>query len=176
MEQKFKRGNLVLIISGEYKGKQAIIQYSYKDKYGGDDINSYSVVFVETGHSVAWLTTSELELVEVGGEHLLEEAKEKRKETTKRNKDIKFILGKLETGSLNSESILHLFDLIGYDSQFKKNGEFYTLHSEWAGLINLFIHIKNAKTLEEAESVLTQEGKDEFNVKRVWEEFNNNKS
>ncbi|MFW6243142.1 MAG: hypothetical protein ACOC2W_03190 [bacterium] len=172
MVQKFKRGNLVLIINGEYEGKEAIIQYSYKDKYGGNDIDSYSIVFTEDGNSLAWLNTKELQLIDEGGEYLLDQIKEKRKELSKRNKNIKYILGQLENGSLNSESILHLFNLIGYESKFLDNGEFHVLYSEWISLSKLFIHIKDSKTLEDAESVLTEDGKKQFNIKKVWEEFN----
>lgn len=175
-EQKFKRGNLVILKNDEYNGKEAIIQYSYKDKYGGNNINDYSVVFKEDGNSLAWLNTSELELIDEGGEYLLDEAKEKRKEISKRNKDLKYILSILEEGTLNSESVLYLFDLIGFRSKFIENGEFMYLYNDWSSLVKLFVHIKNSNTLEEAESVLTDDGKKIFNVKNVWEEFNKYKN
>ena len=170
--QRFKRGNLV---KDKETGKEAVIQYSYAEKYGGDKFNDYSIIFLEDGNSSAWYGDGDLIFIDKGGDDILKVAKEKREEIRKRNTDIKYILSKLED-SLSSESILFLFDLIGFDSQFKKKGEFYILFSEWSNMYKLFIHIKDSKTLEDAESVLTEEGKKELNIKRVWEEFNKYKS
>ena len=94
MEQKFKRGNLVKVLVGSIVwtlakngvetivqdirpgdvGRKAVIEYSYADRFGGNNVDSYSVIFLDTGNSLAWKRTNELELVEEGGEHLFEEA------------------------------------------------------------------------------------------------------
>lgn len=87
-EQKFKRGNLVKVLVGhqiwsnkegttdispEDVGRSAIIEYSYAEKYGGSDVDSYSIIWCDTGGSLAWKRTNELELINEGGEHLFEE-------------------------------------------------------------------------------------------------------
>ncbi|KUJ56438.1 hypothetical protein [Chryseobacterium aquaticum] len=76
--QKFKRGNLVKIaddlgegMSHFEKGKEAIILFSYKDLYGGNNDKSYEVVFPDTGTTSAWYKEHQLTLIEEGGEHLI---------------------------------------------------------------------------------------------------------
>lgn len=183
--QKFKRGNLVEILVGhigytnegekdfqpEDVGRKAIIEYSYAEKYGGNDTDSYSIIFEDTGSSMAWKRTNELRLIEEGGEHLFEEAKKKRAAISKRDTDINYILANLEEGSLSSESILLLFDLLGFESSFKRNGEFFALYSDWARLHPVFVHIKNANSLEEVQSVFNQAGLERLNVKEVYQLF-----
>lgn len=87
--QKFKRGNLVKILVGhiiyrnkngafdlrpEDVGRLAIIDYSYAERYGGSDIDSYSIIWLDTGYSLAWKQTNELEFIDKGGDHLFLEA------------------------------------------------------------------------------------------------------
>lgn len=88
--QKFKRGNLVKVLVGhqifstkegavdirpEYVARKAIIRYSYAEEYGGDNIDDYSITWLDSGDSLAWKHERELELLDEGGEHLFEEAK-----------------------------------------------------------------------------------------------------
>lgn len=92
-EPKFKRGNLVRVLVGHLVyggpggvtdispqdvGSLAIIDYVYWDAYGfmypeesrSSHLDDYSIIFLETGHSLAWKRTEELEFLEEGGEHL----------------------------------------------------------------------------------------------------------
>lgn len=185
-EQKFKRGNLVEVLAGhkiwnnkdgvqdiapEEVGKKAIIGYSYAEMYGGRDVDSYSIVWLDTGGSLAWKNTKELKLIDEGGEHLFEEAKQNRERISKQDTDISYIASRLD-GVLSSESVLLLFEMIGHNTSFHRNGEFYTLFSDWEQLRPVFVHIKNAKTLKEAESVFTEEGNRKYNVKKVYDAFN----
>jgi hypothetical protein len=80
-KQKFKRGNLVKILVGhqifsnedgkiktidispENVGREAIIEYSYAERYGGNDFKSYSVVFLDTGGSMSWQPENQMEFV-----------------------------------------------------------------------------------------------------------------
>jgi len=93
-EQKFKRGNLVEVLVGHkiwtskygfidlspnHIGRKAIIEYSYAEKYGGSDVNNYSIIFQDTGNSISWKETDQLKLIDEGGEHLIEQAKLKKK-------------------------------------------------------------------------------------------------
>ena len=186
-EQKFKRGNLVevfrtrmtwskeegeKIYPPESLGK-AIIEYSYADEHGGDDTNSYSIMWQNTGCSHSWFSDRELKLIDAGGEHLLIEAKKTNERLSKQNKDINFILSKLDEGKLNSESILFLFDMLGYYTSFYRNGEFYVLFSDWGKLHPVFVHIKNASTLEEAKSIFTEAGLEKYNIEKVFNAFHN---
>jgi len=168
-KQIFNRGNLVELLVGhqvygyenkiielhpELIGKKAVIEYSYAEKFGGNNINSYSIIFQETGNSSAWKKPYELKFIEKGGEHLLDAAKKVRKELSKKHKSPSYILDLLETGEFNSESILFLFEIFGYESSFNKNGEFFMLHRDWELLHPVFTLIKKAETLEEVEFLL----------------------
>lgn len=99
MEQKFKRGNLVKVLVGHQiwrlekggvqiidmspgdVGRTALIEYSYNDKYGGGNVNDYSIMWTDTGETVAWKSANELELIDEGGEYLFAECLAKIKTT-----------------------------------------------------------------------------------------------
>lgn len=81
MCQVFKKGDLVKVLIGhlmwsyekdgvklldirpDLVGKEAVIEYSYKERYGKGSENLYSILFIENGKSVSWKKGSELELV-----------------------------------------------------------------------------------------------------------------
>ena len=153
------------------KDKDAIIVGSYADEFGGSDTKSYIVMFLDTGCESGWYEEHQLTLIDEGGEHLFEEAEKNRKRILEQDNDINYIVSKLDEGSLSSESILLLFDMLGHDTSFHKNGEFFVLFSDWQQLYPVFLHIKNAKTLEEAESILTEEGRGKYNIQKVFEAF-----
>jgi len=168
-EQKFKRGNLVEVLG---EGRKAIIEYSYAEEYGGSDVDSYSIIWQDTGSSLAWKRTDELKLIDEGGEYLFDEAKKNRERISEQNTDISYIVSKLDEGRLSSESILFLFDMFGHKTSFHRNGEFFILFSDWEQLHPVFLHIKNAETLEDAESIFTEEGRNKYNIKKVYDAFN----
>jgi hypothetical protein len=185
-EQKFKRGNLVEILVGhqihiageesqdispENIGRKAIIEYSYAEKYGGNDVDSYSIIFLDDGNSLSWKHTNELKFIEDGGEHLFEEAKKNKKIRIERDTDITYILSKLDSGSLSSTSILFLFNLLGFESSFLRNGEFFVLYDDWNQLYPVFILLKNAKTIDEILQFFTEEALIKYKVKEVYNAF-----
>ena len=185
-EQKFKRGNLVKVLVGHQiwsnkegvtdispkdVGRFAIIDFSYAERYGGNNVDSYSIIWCDTGESLAWKYTHELELIDEGGEYLFEQAKQNREKISKQNTDINYILSKLDEGALSSESILFLFEKLGFESSFNHNGEFFCLFNDWEKLRPAFVHIKNSKTLEEAKSFFTETWLKKFNVEKVFNEF-----
>ena len=163
MEQKFKRGNLVRVLVGHQipddVGKTALIKYSYNDKYGGGNVDDYSIMWTDTGGTVAWKRTNELELIDEGGEHLFAECLVKREAISKANTDIKQIVENwiAKEGKLSSETILFLFDKIGYKSSFLQNGEFYVLFADWGNLYPLFNVIMTAKIEQDITEILKEE-------------------
>ena len=177
-KQKFKRGNLVYIakdlgplMSHFTSGVNAIVVYSYAEQYGGENISSYSVMFLDDGNLSSWYHESQLTLVEEGGEHLFEIAQENRKKVSEKNKDISYILSQLDEGNFGSESILFLFDMLGYQSSFNRNGEFFILYRDWAELHPIFCHIKNAKNLEEAKCIFKPHALPKYNIEKVYKTF-----
>ena len=184
MEQKFKRGNLVKVLVGHQiwsnkegvkdispddVGKTALIQYSYNDKYGGGNVNDYCIMWTDTGSTVAWKSTNELELIDEGGEHLFAECLAKREAISKANTDIKQIVENwvAKEGKLSSETILFLFDKIGYKSSFLRNGEFYALFVDWGDLYPLFNVIMTAKIEQDVTGILKEECPADFRNKIV---------
>ena len=168
MEQKFERGNKVM--DGK---KEAIIVGSYADKYGGSNRKDYTIMFCETGSTMSWMHESQLQFVEDGGEFLFEQAKVNHDRILKQNLDIDFIKENLN-GGLSSDSILFLFDMIGFKSAFLRNGEYYVLMVDWQILKPVFQHIKNAETIKDAESIITGDGLKVLDVKKVFDAFHSN--
>ena len=183
--QKFKRGNLVKILIGHlihgYEngkttttdidtnqiGQLAIIEYSYAEEYGGDNTDSYSVIFQETGNSLAWKEESQLEFVDEGGEHLFKEAKAKYKAIKEQQTDMKYILANWDKG-MNSASILYMFGILGFVSSFTTNGEYYCLFSEWGIWEPTLKHIINSKTEKEAFKIFPKPIQEKYNLKEFY--------
>lgn len=82
---KFKEGDLCKVLYGqriwyreergvfscdlhpEYVGQTVLINYTYKDEYGGDGDDSYAVTFMTgdmTGKRISWYRNEDLELVD----------------------------------------------------------------------------------------------------------------
>lgn len=177
-EQKFKRGNLVHIakdlgsmMNHFENDKDAIIVGSYADQFGGDETTKYTVMFLDTGDRCSWYQEWQLTLIDEGGEHLFEEAIKNRERISKQNTDINYIAKHLEEGNLSGESILLLFEMLDYNTSFYDNGEFFILFSEWEQLHPIFVHIKNAESLEDAQSIFTKEERNRYNVQKVYSAF-----
>jgi len=191
-EQKFKRGDIVkrnvghiiwqskpneegvdwIDIEPESANKEAVIEYSYFEKFGGDDSdkNKYSIIMLDTGGSSAW--HSDLTFVREGGEGIWNEIAETEKKRKARNTDWVFIIEQLmfNGGRLSSESVLFLFEKIGHRYKFFQNGEYYYLTSEWAHFYPLFFNVVIAN--EEIMIEMSKEpGYDKYPIKELWNEI-----
>lgn len=188
MEQKFKRGNLVKVIAGHqiwtseegFKdissddiGKTALIEYSYSEKYGGSNINDYSIMFTDTGSTLAWRNANQLEFINKGGEHLFAECLAKREAISKANTDLKQICENWEVKkeNLSAETILFLFKKIGFTSSFLTNGEFYVLTLDWLNAYPLFNLIMTTKDKQDVIDILNEELPKDF-TNKILEFFN----
>lgn len=176
--QKFKRGNLVRVVKTgcTYKGnlsvdKEAVILGSYADLYGGTNIYDYSIIFTDDGNECAWFDKLQLILLDEGGEHLIEKAKETQAKTKAKNRDMKYVSEKIETESISAESILFLFEMLGIHSSFNHNGEYFILFEDWRQIKHAFLWIKHAKTIEQAKEAFTPEVLPIVNVEKVFEAF-----
>lgn len=185
MEQKFKRGNLVKVlvgqqvwasterlkdISSDYVGKTAVIEYSYAEKYGGDNTNSYSIMFTDTGSTLAWKNDNELEFIDEGGEHLFADCLAKKEVISKANTNLKQIIEnwELKKGELSYETVLFLFEKIGFKSSFLTNGEFYALTLDWLKAYPLFNLIMTAKNEQDVISILKENIHDDLKNKILY--------
>ena len=59
--------------------------------------------------------------------------------------------------------------MLGFKSSFLTNGEFGILFNDWARLFSVFVCIKHAESLEDAEKLFKKGHK--FNVKEVYNRF-----
>lgn len=188
MEQKFKRGNLVKVIAGHqiwtseegFKdissddiGKTALIEYSYSEKYGGSNINDYSIMFTDTGSTLAWRNANQLEFIDKGGEHLFAECLAKREAISKANTDLKQIVENWEVQkeTLSAETILFLFGKIGFSSSFLTNGEFYVLTLDWLNAFSLFNLIMTTKNKQDVIDILNEDLPKDF-INKILGFFN----
>ena len=154
VKSKFKRGNLVHIakdlgisMSHFENDVDVIVMGTYSDFYGGDDIDIYQVMFLDTSNTGAWYKEHQLTLINEGGEHLIKQAQEIRDETVKNNTNIDYIITNLDDCNLTTDAALFLFDLIGYRCNgWYNHGEYYSLLAAWDNLYPLFIHIKNSSS------------------------------
>ena len=147
-EKMFKRGNLV-----RFKNKERVAYWNtdgavkeenpYYDKLAiiNKISGEYSVCLLDGSNSMAWFDDDEFELVDEGGEYLFEEYEKNKAELDKQYTNINWI--KENFSNISSTSMLYLFELIGVDSVFKHNGEYYTLFLEWSLLKNIFEGIFN---------------------------------
>lgn len=169
-EQKFKRGNRVKVaddysniiyISGdrelpkhESAGKEAFIIGSYADQFGGSDYSKYTLMFKD-GSTCSWFPESELSLIDEGGEHLIEEAQKKFQEEEKLHRDIKYITTQWRNNlPISSTMFLTLFEKIGFNSVFLRNGEYYCLFEDARQAKPLFDALFKAEKFSEIEEVL----------------------
>jgi hypothetical protein len=185
MKQKFKRGNLVRVIDsssllGAKKSDiiskddeiQALIEYSYNEKYGNGIIDEYSIMY-KSGTSLRWTHENQLELIDEGGEHLFAEFLAKREQKRKSNTDLKLLKQNwLDIRyELHCETVLFLLDKIGYKSNFLVHGNLNVLKSEWFRFHEFFDILMAAKTLKD----ITDEIPDEIpepNLNRIINLFN----
>jgi len=179
-KQKFKRGNLVRVaknlgdmMSHFRNDADAIIFGSYADQFGGgaQQSKSYTLVFIEDGGQSSWYDENQLTLLDEGGEHLFDEANKKREEIEKRNITLEYISENIE-GEISSQSILFLFEMLGHDCAFNRNGEFYCIFSDWLQLQPVFLHIFKSESTNEAKTIFTEQGLKMYDIEPVYKFFN----
>jgi hypothetical protein len=166
--QPFNRGDIVECLVGnimhttqhgkttskelcpENVGKKAIIEYSYNDKYGGGNINSYCITYLDTFETEAWKQTNELKLVERNRVDLFNIIEKAQKEISNRNIDLKYIISNWNNikDAISSDTILFLFSKIGYNSNFLIHGEFSILFAEYNSCYRLLNALFTENTIK----------------------------
>ena len=157
-KQKFQRGNLVKVLSR--KGDLAIIEGSYADLYWGDNRNDYSIIFLDSGGSLAWVDEKNMELVDIGGEYLFKQALDNKDKIIKNYTDMSYIYNNWKSdnpNSFSSATILYLLNRLGFKSSFDRNGEFFALYSDWAELFPLYDALMTKKNFEDIESIFVND-------------------
>lgn len=159
---KFNRGNIVKFTDTFWGGdldepkddigKLGVIEYSYGERYGnGENDGEYSVIDLETGGSSAWWSENKLEFVSEGGEDVITECRNKYEKLNEMMSDLNWIKTNWDSvkNGASGTTILTLLNEIGYESSFKRNGEFFVLESNWITFFPIFDNVFN-DNLEEA--------------------------
>lgn len=94
----FHRGNKVRFISGLYIGREAVVEGSVQELYGHSNTDIYNVFLLKSGDLIGNVFEEQLELIDVGGEHLLNEARELHKELNDKTIQLKKYLVCWESG------------------------------------------------------------------------------
>jgi len=135
--QKYNKGDHVQVtkdlgqsMSHFQSDCEAIVMYTYSEKYGGDDIDSYCIHIKGRGQ-VSWYHEHQLELIEAGRIDLLEQwEKESQYEIdTKSNLDWIFNNGKEVAKTPHGASIQALANCFGLTNLWGSRGEGYAYYS-----------------------------------------------
>jgi len=129
--QKFNKGDKVRVaddlgptMKHFQSGMDAIVIGSYKDKYGGDDTESYTI-HIEGRGTCSWYYEHQLTLIEKGCYQELCDWEEKLKTKDELESDINWIFdnGKQVAQSATGYSVQTLFNCICKGSLWGSNGE-----------------------------------------------------
>lgn len=92
---------------------------------------------METGGSSSWWNEDCLKFVEEGSVELINQLKIKCNRVKEQQKDLSWIKENFSQ-SLSANSILTLFNKVGYKCAFERNGEYYALMTDWLELYPIF--------------------------------------
>jgi hypothetical protein len=152
MASRFKHGDLVKVADdlGEWmahfqKGCEAIVDYSFADKFGYGDEESYGI-FIKGSGTTSWYPGSVLTFIRHAPE-LLKEWNEERDKDTKQKSDIKWIHENWQKVKSKSSSVTALacMEFIGFETSFHRNGEYFILFEDWRMLLPYIDRLMTAK-------------------------------
>ncbi len=144
-KQKYHKGDYVMIIND----CEAIILFSYKDKFGYGDVNDYGIHIKNRG-PVAWFDEKQLNLIELNRLDLLEIWEKERQDEINLKSNLDWIFE-------NSESVLKN----PHGASISKLAKCFGLNSLWESNGEGFIWNQNAmSTLALAESFLKEKNKE----------------
>lgn len=128
---EFKSGDIIK----NYDGKEVILWKTYAQQYGGDDNTSWTVRYLDTGSSMSWVVPKEEDFIRHEDESIFDKLDRLRDEITERNSDLSYIKDViLNDRPISSTSVLKLFSMVGFDSSFNRNGEYFIL---WGNFYSL---------------------------------------
>ncbi len=132
MEQKFKRGDLVHIAKdlGESMShftadKDAVIIGSYADQFGGSNIKSYTIMFLDTGDECSWYDEHQLTFLRNEDERFIRKIKKTRDERESVESNLGWIVENWKDirTKVPGASTIKLMSLVGITEPGGKHGE-----------------------------------------------------
>lgn len=130
-KQKFKRGDLVYIaadlgpaMTHFTADTNAIVIGSYKDQYGGDNIDSYTVMFYD-GNECSWYYENQLTFLKYVGEDEIIRIKEEEEIREELESKFEWIVSNWNNirENVSSATICELMRRIGITNPWGANGE-----------------------------------------------------
>lgn len=130
-------------------GCNAIVEYSYLEKYGPGGDNTYSLHIENVGSS-AWYYAHQLTFIRHDPE-LLVEWKKAKEEQKKKHTDIKWIHANWSTikEKTPTSTMLTCFSFIGFDTSFHRNGEYFVLVDDWRMAFPFINRLMEAKAVDD---------------------------
>ena len=140
-EQQFQRGDVVGVADdlGSYmshfpSGGEAIVMYSYRDRYGGrpDSPSDYSLMFMD-GSEVAWYRESQLTFLRRGGESEIQRIIAEREARTSQESDLRWIAANWPTirTKVPGASAAELMRRVGITNPWGSEGEGMAWYANW---------------------------------------------
>ena len=130
-KQKFNHGDHVMIAKDLGRGRdhftndcEAIVIGSYRDKFGGDNTDSYTI-YIKGHDEHSWYYTADLTLIKDGQQALLEEWKAAAKVKATREGDLDWIFenGEEVLKGASGATISALADGFGFKNLWGSRGE-----------------------------------------------------
>jgi hypothetical protein len=162
-KQKFKRGDVVHIaadlgsaMSHFPSDEDAIVMGSYRDQCGGNDVDSYTLMFLDTGGECSWYYTNQLTLLHHGGEEAIAKVESDRDAREKVEADLAWIVANWNSirTNVSGASIGELMRRIGITNPWGANGEGIDYYANAYATFHLLDPILSTGSLELVEKFL----------------------
>jgi hypothetical protein len=135
--QKFKRGDLVHIaadlgscMSHFTADKDVIIMGSYRDQFGGDCTDSYTVLFIEDGNTVSWYHENQLTFIRHVGQEEIDRVRDAKDVREAQESDLDWIVKNYPfEKTIPGASMGELMRRIGIENPWGARGEGMTYYA-----------------------------------------------
>lgn len=163
-EQKYKRGDVVRVdvdlgpeMAHFRAGQDAIVMGSYRDQFGGDNVDSYTLLFFDGGES-SWYRTRQMAFLRHGGEEEIARVKAERAERAKVETDLAWIVTNWKTLRIKvpGATMGELMKRIGITDPWGPRGDGITYYANAHATLVLLDPILLTGDLEQVEAFLAE--------------------
>ncbi len=165
--QQFHRGDVVHIaadlgptMSHFTSDVDAIVMYSYAERYGGSDVGSYSVMFCDDGSECAWYHPHQFTLLRHGGQEEIDRVLAAKEVRVKQECELGWIVANWPTfkerGSYPGASMMYLMRRVGIAEPWGNHGEGYVYHANAMGTVEFLDPIMSTGDLDKVEAFLSE--------------------
>jgi len=145
MKQRYNTGDHIMIAKNLGEGMshftndaEAIVKYTYSQKFGGDNIDSYCL-FIKDHGETSWYHEHQLTLIEENRSDLLEIWEKEKEDEIKLKSDIDWIFdnGPVVADSPHGASVSTLASCFGLTNLWGSNGEGITYYTNSMGTLQI---------------------------------------